>query len=80
MSNTETQPRPSFESALSQLEAIVEGLESGNTPLAELVEQYEKGNRLIEICREQLGEAELRIQKVEKSKDGLSAQPMDLPA
>jgi exodeoxyribonuclease VII small subunit len=78
MSNQEYQATPTFEEALSQLEAIIESLEAGNTPLEQLIQQYEQGVRLLETCRTKLGEAELRIQKIEKSKDGFALSDIDV--
>ena len=62
-----------------QLESIVESLETGETPLTELVEKYEKGTRLIEQCRAKLGDAELRIRKIEDSGDGFKLESMPEP-
>lgn len=56
--------RPSFEDALSRLEAIVEELEDDSIPLEKSIELYEEGIELSKICSETLEEAELRIQKV----------------
>ena len=81
MSNPESVGNLSFEEALNNLESIVETLEGGGIPLSELVSEYEKGTRLLEICRKRLGEAELRIEKVCKSQDGCVSEPMpELPA
>jgi exodeoxyribonuclease VII small subunit len=57
-----------FEEALKNLEAIIEELETGDVPLADLVDQYEKGTALLKTCNERLDEAELKIEKLrEKS-------------
>lgn len=78
MSNKESQPDLSFEDALKQLEGIVDSLESGEVPLQEMVEKYELGTSLLKLCRSRLDEAELRIQKVEKSENGLSTELLEL--
>ena len=78
MSNQESESKLTFEAALEQLESIVEALEAGDTPLEQLVEQYEKGTQLLEHCRTKLGEAELRIQKIEKNKDGFALEDIDV--
>jgi len=78
MSNQESETPLSFEAALEKLESIVEALETGDTPLEQLVEQYEKGTKLLELCRKKLGEAELRIQKIEKTKDGFALEDIDV--
>jgi len=61
---SKTKKEESFEEALKNLEAIIEHLESGDVPLADLVEQYEKGTRLLKTCHERLNEAELKIEKL----------------
>lgn len=62
--------RLSFEAALGQLETIVETMESGEVPLAELLAKFEAGNRLLKICEARLKEAELKIEQLKKQKDG----------
>lgn len=78
MSNQESESNLSFEAALEQLESIVEALEAGDTPLEELVKQYEKGTHLLDRCRKKLGEAELRIQKIETTKDGFALENIEV--
>jgi exodeoxyribonuclease VII small subunit len=70
----------SFEDAMADLEAIVESLESGETPLDEMMEKYEKGMDLLKLCRNRLNKAELKIQKIENTKDGLVATDLDQTA
>lgn len=62
------QPEPTFEDALSALDALVKDLEQGNAPLSNLVESYEKGQKLLRICRARLQDAELRVKQI--SEDG----------
>jgi len=78
MSNKESETKLTFEAALEQLESIVEALEAGDTPLESLVEQYENGTRLLDHCRKKLSEAELRIQKIEKTKEGFALNEFDV--
>jgi exodeoxyribonuclease VII small subunit len=59
-----------FEAALKKLEGIVEAMESGDLPLETLLEKYEEGSRLVKICQAKLEEAELKIQKLEKTASG----------
>ena len=54
----------SFEEAIKQLSAIVSKIEQGQIPLQNSLEQYEKGMALIKHCREILGKAEERIEKI----------------
>ena len=62
----------SFETALTKLEAIVEAMESGDVPLAELLAKFEEGNKLLKVCETRLKDAELKIEQLKKSKDGVS--------
>lgn len=59
----------SFESALSKLEAIVESMESGDVPLADLLAKFEEGNKLLKHCEARLKEAELKIEQLKKERD-----------
>ena len=65
-----TDAQPSFEAALGKLEAIVESMESGEVPLAELLAKFEEGTRLLKICEVRLKDAELKIEQLKKQKDG----------
>jgi exodeoxyribonuclease VII small subunit len=63
----------SFEAALAKLETIVDSMESGEVPLAELLAKYEEGSKLLKVCEGRLKEAELKIEKLKKGKDGNAA-------
>jgi exodeoxyribonuclease VII small subunit len=62
----------SFESALTRLEAIVESMESGDVPLADLLAKFEEGNTLLKHCENRLKEAELKIEQLKKERDGVA--------
>lgn len=63
-------PKLSFETALGQLEAIVESMESGEVPLAELLAKFEEGTKLLKVCESRLKDAELKIEQLKRQKDG----------
>ncbi|GHA30153.1 exodeoxyribonuclease 7 small subunit [Devosia pacifica] len=69
----------SFEAALSQLEEIVQKLESGRAPLAESIAIYERGEALKQHCETLLKTAEARIEKITLSRDGkpTGVEPLD---
>ena len=69
--------QPSFEAGLAKLEGIVESMESGDVPLAELLAKYEEGNKLLKLCEARLKEAELKIEQLKKQKDGATFAPFD---
>lgn len=62
--------QPSFETALEKLESIVESMESGEVPLADLLAKFEEGTRLLKVCETRLKDAELKIEQLKKQKDG----------
>ena len=55
-------PRPTFEVALSELEAIMHALEDGQLGLAEGLARYERGISLLKQCYELLEHAERRVE------------------
>jgi exodeoxyribonuclease VII small subunit len=54
----------SFEQAIENLTEIVEKIETGQVPLAESLQQYEKGMAMIQHCRRILLDAEKRIEEI----------------
>ena len=54
----------SFEDALSRLEETIHRMESGDSPLESLVENYQSGVKLLKICRSKIERAEMKIQEV----------------
>jgi exodeoxyribonuclease VII small subunit len=59
-------PDIKFETALAELEQIVQNMESGQLSLEESIRDYRRGNELLRHCQKQLGEAECNIQIFEK--------------
>jgi len=65
-----------------RLESIVDAMESGDTPLAELLAQFEEGTKLLAVCEQRLKAAELKIEQLKRQKDGsvaLEPFPHDRP-
>jgi exodeoxyribonuclease VII small subunit len=62
----------SFEDALRKLESIVESMEVGEVPLADLLAKFEEGNRLLKHCETRLKDAELKIEQLRKERDGVA--------
>lgn len=52
----------SFESSLQQLEQIVSRLESGDLPLEEALNEFERGVQLARVGQQKLQQAEQRVQ------------------
>ena len=59
--------KQSFEEAIGDLTEIVSKIEQGRIPLAESLQQYEKGMALIRHCRGILQKAEKKIEKISES-------------
>lgn len=57
-----TEATPSYEQARDELLTIVQQLESGNVPLSESMELWEKGEKLAAICSEWLEGAKAKIE------------------
>ena len=69
----------SFEDALSELEAIVERLESGTVDLDKAVDAYARGMLLKQHCQVRLEEARLKVEKIKLPENGAAAaaQPFE---
>ena len=59
-----------FETALAELESIVDRLEKGAVALEESITLYERGEALKTHCDGLLKNAEMRIEKITLSNDG----------
>ena len=66
---TEEDTEVSFEDALSQLEDVIHRMETGESPLESLVENYQSGVRLLKLCRSKIELAEMKVKEV-TAKDG----------
>ena len=69
---SEKQP---FEKTLSDLQAIIEELESENLSLDKMVYLFEDGMKLMKVCQEHLSEVEGRITTLIKTQDKFSEKP-----
>ena len=69
----------SFEQALKSLEEIVRRLESGDVPLEESIDLYERGEQLRKHCQARLDAAQARIEKIVAGPDGkaVATEPFD---
>jgi len=60
--DAETTPAPPFESALAELEKLVEQMERGDVSLEESLRMFERGVELARHCQTALRDAESKIQ------------------
>ena len=59
-----------FESALEELEQVVEQLESGELSLEDSLAAFEKGIGLVRFCNHKLSEVEKKIEMLVKDREG----------
>jgi exodeoxyribonuclease VII small subunit len=52
---------PSFETALAELEGIVEQMEAGELTLEQSLAQYKRGAELLKFCQSALADAQTQI-------------------
>jgi exodeoxyribonuclease VII small subunit len=58
-------PPKNFEAALSELETLVENLESGNLPLADSLAAYKRGAELLKFAQGELAQVEQQVKILE---------------
>ena len=58
---TRKEKEPTFEEAITQLEAIIDRIETGQIELEESLTFYEQGLKLVKRCRTVLEQAEKRV-------------------
>ncbi len=66
---TEKEPK-NFESAMAELDVLVEKMEAGQLPLEESLAAYQRGSELLRYCEKVLADAEQRIQVLAPTADG----------
>ena len=59
-----------FEKAMTRLESIVEELERGDLNIDKSLAIFEEGIKMSRICSKKLNEAESKIEKLTKDKNG----------
>lgn len=57
--------KPTFESALSELEKIVEAMEEGELSLEDSLASYKRGAELLKLCQTQLQDAQQQVKVLE---------------
>jgi exodeoxyribonuclease VII small subunit len=68
----------SFEQALAELETIVSKLESGQAPLEQSIDLYERGALLKAHCEKKLEAARLKVEKIVLGQGGaVGAEPAE---
>jgi exodeoxyribonuclease VII small subunit len=68
-----------FEESLKKLEGIVAQLERGDLPLEDSIKIFEEGVRLSALCKQELENAESKVEILLKQRDGsLKVEPFPL--
>lgn len=69
-SPTATEEPLRFEDAIERLEDIVRRMEEERIPLDQLVENYERGIKLLKVCKASIDAARTRVEVITKAIDG----------
>jgi exodeoxyribonuclease VII small subunit len=59
-----------FEDAMSELQKVTSEMESGDLSLEEMIQHFEKGQKLIKTCSAKLNEIQKKIEIITKKSDG----------
>ena len=59
-------PAPTFETALAELESIVDRMEGGELPLKDSLAAYKRGAELLQFCQAALKDAQQEVLVLEK--------------
>ncbi|MDC3408789.1 exodeoxyribonuclease VII small subunit [Burkholderiales bacterium] len=62
---TKAKEKLSFETALAELELIIERMEDDDTTLENSISYYKRGAELIQFCQKELGDAQREVSVVE---------------
>ena len=72
-----SQKLPDFETALAELETLVEKMEQGDQSLDESLKQFERGVQLTRSCQQSLKDAEQKVQILLTKNGKETLQPFD---
>lgn len=67
----------SFETAITELEAIVNNLEKGQITLEDSIKIYQRGQKLKEYCLHKLTDSRLVVEKISQNNGLLAAEKFD---
>ena len=71
---------PKFEESLKRLEEIVAQMEQGEIPLEQALKLFEEGVKLTGSCRQELDQAEGKIEILLKKDGKLQSEPFEASA
>ena len=70
-------PTPDFESAMKELEEIVESMENEPLTLDESLKKFERGVELSRICQTNLKKAEQKVEQLVKKHGEMVIEPFN---
>ncbi len=68
---------PPIETAMQELERLVETLEQGDLPLEESLQAFERGVTLTRVCQQALDEAEQKVKMLSGESDSAELTPFE---
>ncbi|MHB8455072.1 MAG: exodeoxyribonuclease VII small subunit [Acidiferrobacterales bacterium] len=66
---------PDFETALAELEKLVEKMEGGNQSLEQALQSFQRGIELTRACQQGLKDAEQRVEKLMQHNGVVTIEP-----
>ena len=66
-----------FEKSLGRLEELVEEMEGGELSLEAMIQHFEEGSKLVDLCSKKLNEVEQKIEKLVKKDGELQEVPFE---
>ena len=64
----------SFETALKELETITRSLETGEASLEDSIKLFERGSKLKAYCDDKLKAAQMRVEQIVETSDGIKTE------
>ena len=58
---------PSFEQSLKELESIVAQMETGQLPLEQSLQAYQRGSELLQFCQKSLSDIEQQVRMLNEN-------------
>ena len=70
--------QPDFETAMKELEEIVESMENEQLSLDESLKKFERGVELSRLCQNELKKAEQKVEQLIKKHGDLEVEPFSM--
>ena len=66
-----------FEKSLGRLEELVDEMEGGELSLEGMIQHFEEGSKLVDLCTKKLNDVEQKIEKLVKKDGELQEVPFE---